>query len=125
MKRLGLVSLLVGLLGARAVGAESIPSGCFVTDSWRAAYSGYFDPTINYAPPPCHLSNDGRYSWFDPRSATRLQLIGLYGEPMTAIIETVYVSDLQSLANFRAYKKQVVLVKKLKKACGNKCKKIK
>jgi len=55
----------------------------------------------------------------------RNQLIGLYGEPMTAVIETVFLSDLQSLANFNAYKKQAALVKKLKKACGVQCKKIK
>jgi hypothetical protein len=104
---------------------EAIPSGCYVTDAWRIAYSGYFDPTIDYAPPPCYASNDGLYSWFDNRSASRDELIQLYGSPVSAIIETLYLSDVQSLVNFNAYKKQLALVKKLRKACGTRCKKIK
>jgi hypothetical protein len=125
MKKLWVRSLLCTLLFSNGAAAEPLPSGCYVTDAWRNAYSGYFDPTVNYAPPPCHYSGDGLYSWFDPSTSSRSQLIGFYGEPMTAVIETVFLSNLQSLTNFNAYKKQVALVKKLRRACGTKCKKIK
>jgi len=123
MKKLS--ALFLGLFIATTAVAEPLPAGCYITDDWRLAYSGYFDPLINYEPPPCYASSDGLYSWFDNRSASRSQLIGLYGTPVTAIIETLYLSDAQSAVNFNAYKKQVALVKKLKKACGVKCKKIK
>ena len=124
MKKLILGSLLLATLGTADAAAESLPAGCYVTDNWRFAYSGYFDPTINYAPPPCHVSGDGRYSWYDNSSATTSQLIGLYGAPVTAIIETLYLSDAQSQINYDAWRKQVSLVKKLRRVCGTRCKRI-
>lgn len=125
MKKLVARFLFLAISVSNAAVAEPLPSGCYVTDAWRDAYSGFFDPTINYAPPPCHASSDGFYSWFDNRTATREQLIGLYGTPVTAIIETLYLSETQSAVNFNGYKRQVALVKKLRKACGVRCKKIK
>ncbi len=117
--------LAAGMVFCSTAYGEAIPSGCYVTDAWRIAYSGYFDPTIDYAPPPCYVASDNFYQWWGPDQASGSELVGLYGSAMATIISSDYAAKVQMGINYDGYKKQLALVKKLRKACGTRCKKIK
>ena len=106
------------------VSADALPSGCYVTDADRAAYSGSYTCT-DCDPPPCFDSSDGLYYFMTPASASTSTLIDAYGDAVYAIINSYYQNVVQSAANYAAYQAQVNLVKKLRRACGARCKRIK
>lgn len=126
MKTLSLLTaaLLTCLLAATPTLADALPSGCYVTDAARFEYSGSYS-CENCDPPPCYTSSDGTYTFLTPAQASPDQLVDAYGDPVYAIINSYYQNAVQSSVNYDAYRKQLSLVKKLRRACGARCRRIK
>ena len=120
----GILFFLAAFVQLPRVSADTLPSGCYVTDAERAIYSGSYS-CDNCDPPECFNSSDGVYFWLTPASASPETLADTYGDAVHAIINTGYQSAVQSSVNYAAYQAQVILVKKLRKACGARCKRIK
>ena len=112
------------LLLATSTLADALPSGCYVTDAARFDYSGSYS-CEDCDPPPCYTSSDGTYSFLTPAQASPEQLVDAYGDPVYAIINSYYQNAVQSSVNYDAYRKQLSLVKKLRRACGARCRRIK
>lgn len=141
MKKLIVGALLASLFRVGSAAAEPIPAGCYVTDAERDLYYNCFN---DY--PECYSATDGTYSWLTPGNTNQSGLINTYGGTSAYLITTAYnaavaaqyyqtegqncasaYSGLTTSYNnaVSAYKYQVSLVKKMRKACGSKCKKIK
>jgi hypothetical protein len=122
--RHGIIFFFALFVAAPFALADTLPSGCYVTDAERLSYSGSYS-CENCDLPACFNSSDGYYYFLTPATASPNQLVSEYGDAVYALINTGYQSALQSSANYAAYQAQVKLVKKLRKACGAKCKRIK
>ena len=141
MKRHIPSALVASLFSIISAAAEPSPAGCYVTDTERALYYNCFN---DY--PECFSASDGTYSWLTPGNTNQTGLINMYGDTAATLITTAYNAAVAgqsyqidglncASANSRlnasynsavlAYNYQVSLVKKLKKACGTRCKKIK
>lgn len=97
--------------------AEVVPYGCYVTDAerdWFVTNTGY---TVD-----CYAASDNMYSWTTPAAATREQLVQAYGAFAEVLINDGYN---RITACDTAYNRKVALEKKLRRACGSKCKRIK
>jgi hypothetical protein len=119
-----ITALVLIAVSATTTFAEPLPSGCYVTDEERSVYSGSYS-CDNCDPPACHTASDGSYSFFTPGNTSTNDLIGMYGDVAYALINSGYQSDVQSEVNYEAYLAQLKLVRKLRKACGFRCKRIK
>lgn len=108
----------------RVAVADILPAGCYVTDAERASWSGSYTCT-DCGGPSCYNSSDGVYSFLTPASASTQTLLDEYGDAVYALINNGYQNAVQSGVNFNAYRAQVKLVKKLRAACGARCKRIK
>ena len=122
--RLGIIFLFVVFVAVPTASADTLPSGCYVTDAERLYYSGSYS-CDDCDPPACFNSSDGYYYFLTPANASPAQLVNEYGDAVYAIINSGYQSALQSNVNYTAYRAQLRLVKKLRKACGAKCRRIK
>lgn len=122
--RSGVLLLAAAILRVSDASADTLPSGCYVTDTERFSYSGSYS-CDNCDPPACFNSSDGYYYFLTPANASPNQLVNEYGDAVYAIINGGYQSAVQSAANYAAYQAQVKLVKRLRKACGAKCRRIK
>jgi len=96
--------------------ADPLPFGCYVTDAERSLYQ---------EPPTCYQSSDGYYSWLTPGNTSIQGLFDAYGDPVATFIKIGYDEGIRGLQCEAAYKSQVSLVKKLRRACGSKCRRIK
>jgi len=120
----GIFLFLVAFVRVPHVSADTLPSGCYVTDTERLSYSGSYS-CDNCDPPACFNSSDGYYYYLTPANASPNQLVNEYGDAVYAIINTGYQSAVQSSVNYAAYLAQVKLVKRLRSACGARCKRVK
>jgi hypothetical protein len=117
MKILKIATLLLMTTAAiNSVAADPLPFGCYVTDAERSLYQ---------QPPTCYQSNDGNYSWLTPGNTSIQGLIDAYGDPVATFIKVGYDSGILGFQCDAAYKAQVSLVKRLRRACGSKCRRIK
>lgn len=122
---------LLGAIGLIAISgwckcavADALPAGCYVTDEQRALYSGTYS-CDNCGGPDCFTSSDGVYSFLTPGNTSVNGLVSQYGDAVYALINGGYQAGAQAQVNYEAYRAQVKLVKKLRKACGSRCKRIK
>jgi hypothetical protein len=146
MKKLTtLATILFCVIGAPVAQSEGIPPGCYITDSER----NLFGQTFGYVP-RCFVASDNYYNWFTHNQYGRTEMSVFYGPAVEAILYADYqdlnacmgahnslLADHQALtgnynaatANLNAAtadnKARITLEKKLRKACGSKCKRIK
>ena len=104
--------------------AEPLPAGCYVTDAERALYSGSYT-CDNCDQPSCFNSSDGYYSFLTPGNTSPDGLVAQYGDAVYALINSGYQASVESAANYVAYRAQLKLVKRLRQACGSRCRRIK
>ncbi|NDC36510.1 MAG: hypothetical protein EBZ48_00475 [Proteobacteria bacterium] len=119
----GMLLLVTAFVQLRSASADTLPSGCYVTDAERVSYSGNYS-CEDCDPPSCFNSSDGVYFWLTPASASPATLVAGYGDAVYALINSGYQSTVQSATNYAAYQAQVKLVKRLRSACGVRCKRI-
>lgn len=111
--------------------AELVPSGCYVTDSERIAIGTAFGYT-----PTCYRAGDNYYNWYTHDQVDRTQLSVIYGPFVEALMYSGYKEAVDCngayntlVSNFNSllsdYKAGNAREKKLRKACGSKCKRIK
>ena len=122
-----------------AVAQDRVPSGCFVTDEERVRYSGSYSCS-NCAAPACF--NEARQviiPWNPGNGYTQEELRQLYGFQYGSEIVSSYshferwqqcdAAYNNVNANYNtlgtAYNRQVALVRRLRAACGSKCRRIK
>lgn len=125
MKALWLVFIPLIFIAAATTNtawAEPIPFGCYVTDEERNWFRD--NCGIDQAP-TCYQTSDGSYSFLTPANTSAQGLVDAYGDPVYSMIRQGYESAVFLLQCDKAYKSQVALVKKLKRACGSKCRRIK
>lgn len=108
--------LFVSATTCHTAAADPLPFGCYVTDAERSLYQ---------QPPTCYQSSDGNYSWLTPGNTSIQGLIDAYGDPVATFIKVAYDGAILGFQCDAAYKSQVSLVKKLRRACGSKCRRIK
>ena len=114
-----LQSVITGLVAAitiKSANAEPVPFGCYVTDTERNMYQ---------QPPTCYQSSDGTFSWLTPANTSDQGLVDAYGALAATFIKLGYDVGISALQCDAAYKSQVALVKRLRRACGSKCRRIK
>lgn len=126
--------LTIMLATVKTVSAEVVPYGCYVTDSERTWFADNTGFTVD-----CYAASDNFYSWTTPGTATRSQLFNAYGAFAEAVINAAYETGIgwqqcDSAYNnatgaynqlAATYNSKLTLEKKLRRACGSKCKKIK
>jgi hypothetical protein len=115
-----LVALSLTLVAINTADAEVVPYGCYVTDSERLYFSVTYGEDVS-----CYATSDGYYSWTTHATASGGQLIDAYGSFAEALIFSDYKNYNNSLTQATSLAKQLALVKKLRRACGSKCKRIK
>jgi hypothetical protein len=112
------------ILWGHVASADPLPAGCYVTDTDRAADSGTY-PCTDCSPPSCFTAADGSYSFLTPANTSTQGPVDQYGDVVYALINGGYQNAVQGQINYAAYRAQVKLVKKLRAACGARCKRIK
>jgi hypothetical protein len=118
MKHLLWLISIVFLFNAEiAVAQERVPSGCFVTDEERVKY---------LTPPPCF--NEERQTiinWNPGNGYTTEQLRQFYGFQYGSMVVFAYDLFTQLQQSGAALNSKLALERKLRKACGSKCRRIK
>jgi hypothetical protein len=138
MKNTLIALVLIATVTVKAASAEVVPTGCFISDSERYAVGNAFGYT-----PQCYQAADNYYNWYTHDQYSRSALIILYGQFVEALMFSEYrrVNDCTAAYNtqidtynglvntynslLHSYKKKSSVEKKLRKACGSNCKRIK
>jgi hypothetical protein len=117
--RIIMASLVLSVVHTNATFAEPVPAGCYVTDAERSLYQ---------EPPTCYVTGDGSYQWVTPartvgsafaaQTETDQGLIDAYGTFTTSLITLAHNF-------FIVAQDQISLVRRLRRACGTKCRRIK
>jgi hypothetical protein len=126
-----LVTIVSVMAQVNTANAENVPNGCYVTDAERNGVGTAFGYT-----PQCYRPVDGYLSWKAHNNYSRDQILTFYGSFVEGVIFANYEEilrcsngydalaiDFHSL--FSVYKTQAAREKKLRKACGLKCRKVK
>jgi len=102
--------LLAGLLLAGTAQAEYLPAGCYVADYYRTD--------------ECWGEDVSYFNWFNYDFSGNGGEGAYYGQTVTALIkqETIYRLAYEQVN--ASDKKNKALIKKLKRACGSKCRSI-
>jgi len=111
----GLLAILLGL-AAQASEAEPLPFGCYVTNDERDLYD---------TPPACYVIQGPTFSWLTPANTSLRGLVNAYGDVAASFIKAGYDASIGIKQCDAAFKKQVSLVTRLRRACGAKCRRIK
>ena len=117
MKAAVITGLLATLLGfaARASEAEPLPFGCYVTNDERDLYD---------TPPACYVIEEPTFSWLTPANTSLRGLVNAYGDVAASFIKAGYDASIGIKQCDAAFKKQVSLVKRLRRACGANCRRV-
>jgi hypothetical protein len=111
---------LISLVAAWTVStakAEAIPAGCYVSDSERE----WFQTNCGYSV-DCHYSSTNEYGWLTPAEVDNETLVQAYGPVLSIFIKGWYESAIYSQRIEKVYKQRE---KRLRSACGSKCRRIK
>jgi hypothetical protein len=110
-------SFVVTILGAVAqtAAAEPLPFGCYVTDDERSLY---------YTPPTCYVIQEAMFSYLTPANTSLLGLVNAYGDVAASFIKLGYETSIGLQQCDAAYNREVSLVKRLRRACGAKCRRV-
>jgi hypothetical protein len=107
--------------------AEAIPAGCYVSDTEREWFQTSFGYSVD-----CYSSSAEEYNWLTPAEVDNETLYQAYGDVLAAFIKGWYGTAIEGQQLWTAYnqlsadyKKKESLEKKLRKACGSKCRRIK
>ena len=111
------LTLFIGCAFTRTASADPIQAGCYVSDEVREQYSGSYTCT-DCSSPTCMTTSDGFYSWLTPANTSTAGLVNTYGDLLAMFIVRGY--DVAIIAQ-----KQASLIKRLRKACGTRCKSLK
>jgi hypothetical protein len=134
-----LIAIYIFWSSTSVVAQERVPAGCFVTDEERVRYSGSY--SCSNCPPPSCFNEERRViiSWNPGNGFTEEQIRQLYGFQFGSMVLFSFnlVTGLEQCdtafnnlnANHSslgsAYNTQLALVRRLRKACGSKCRRIK
>jgi hypothetical protein len=108
-----LTAFILVVVTINTASADLVPFGCYVTDTERYYFFNRYGENVS-----CYASSDGEYKYTGSFAATKNQLISFYGSFVTKTI-------LDGDALYLLYEKQANLNKRLRRACGSKCKRIK
>lgn len=111
-----IILLCVFILAGSAQAQQTetfIPDGCYVADEYRT------DPC--YEPGPTYIQ------WYTPGAMSIEELGFKYGQIVTSLIQYGYLRETGANIEARMCKVSTRenLIKRLRKACGKKCKRIK
>lgn len=127
MKAKILVLLITAITAINSAVAEPLPFGCYVTDTERAWFQTNFGYQVD-----CYVIQEPTFSWLTPANTSLQGLVDTYGDVAASLINVGYEAGVygnQCKASYDSlnatYKQQASLVKKLRKACGSKCRRIK
>jgi hypothetical protein len=111
--------------------AEQVPVGCYIAETERTAVKNAFGYT-----PQCFNPMDGYLSWYTHDQYNPRQIYDFYGSVVEAMLKANYdelircansydasVEEYNFLAN--EYNKRLALEKKLRRACGLRCRRLK
>jgi hypothetical protein len=121
---------VVSVIALNTAVAEPLPFGCYVTDAERSLYQ---------VPPTCYVIQEANFSWLTPANTSAQGLVNAYGDVAASFIKLGYDTAIAVQqcdaaynnvnANYNtlgtAYNRQVALVRRLRAACGSKCRRIK
>jgi hypothetical protein len=99
-----------------SLAAEPLPFGCYVTDEERSLYQ---------VRPTCYAIQETSYSFLTPANTSAQGLVDAYGNVAAALIMQGYDTDIARLQCLAAFKSKTSLERRLRKACGSKCKRVK
>ena len=112
-----LAALLIAITAAvHSAAADPLPFGCYVTDVERNQYTQL---------PTCYSPSDDSLSWLTPGNTSTQGLVDAYGYVTATHIIVAYNTGIEGRDCDIAYKKKVALEKRLRRACGSKCNRIK
>jgi hypothetical protein len=114
MKILKIAVLSIAVATGNTAAAEPLPFGCYVTDTerdWFYTETGYY--------PACYQKPG--YSFLTPGNTSPTGLVNAYGDVAASLITAGYEDNVYAIRLENYYKN---LEKKLRRACGAKCRRI-
>lgn len=111
-----LTAFILAVVTINTARAEVVPYGCYVTDADREYIFNTYGEEVS-----CYSAADGDYSYSRHSTGATWQR-NLLTEAYGPFVERVIYS---SFLFYTGYNQQKDLVRKLRRACGSKCKRIK
>ena len=115
MKEKLILALVTALSVSNPLFAEPLPFGCYVTDDERNLY---------VEPPTCYVIQGPTFSFLTPANTTIEGLMNAYGDVTASFIKLGYDADIGRLQCIDAFNTKAALERRLRRACGARCKRI-